>query len=74
MRDVTSHVRTGDTVIVDGSDGIIIVRLIRNVGRYREEQARRAEAEKQLEKLRTCRQTTDGHRITLAANMKPRMM
>ncbi len=72
MRDITSHVRNGDMVIVDGGEGLIVVRPdAATLVRYREEQGRRAEAEKRLEKLRDLpAQTTDGHRITLAANIE----
>ncbi|MBV9080983.1 MAG: phosphoenolpyruvate--protein phosphotransferase, partial [Elusimicrobia bacterium] len=72
MRDVTSRVRTGDMVIVDGHEGLVIVRPdAATLSKYREEQKRRSEEEQRLEKLRDLpAQTTDGHRITLAANIE----
>jgi phosphoenolpyruvate-protein phosphotransferase (PTS system enzyme I) len=72
MRDVTSRVRTGDPVIVDGHEGLVIVRPdAATLERYRAEQRRRTEEERRLENLRDLpAQTTDGHRITLAANIE----
>ncbi|MCG3203506.1 MAG: Phosphoenolpyruvate-protein phosphotransferase [Elusimicrobia bacterium] len=72
MRDVTSRVRTGDMVIVDGHEGIVIVKPDEaTVARYRADQKRRLDEEKRLEKLRDLpAQTVDGHRVTLAANIE----
>lgn len=72
MRDVTSHVHTGDMVIVDGKEGVVIIRPTADVlTRYRLEQAKRHEQERALEKLKDLpAQTLDGHRVTLAANIE----
>jgi phosphotransferase system enzyme I (PtsI) len=72
MRDVTSRVRSGDPIILDGHEGVVIVRPDpATLGKYRQEQERRAEAEKLLLKLKDLpAQTTDGHRLTLAANIE----
>jgi phosphotransferase system enzyme I (PtsI) len=72
MRDVTSRVRTGDMVIIDGKEGVVLVNPDGpTLARYKEVQGRRAEEERKLEKLRDLpAQTLDGHRVTLAANIE----
>lgn len=72
MRDVTSRVRTGDLIIIDGKEGIVIVKPDEaTLARYKAEQKRRSDEERRLEKLRDLpAQTSDGHRITLAANIE----
>ncbi len=72
MRDVTSRVRTGDLVIIDGHEGNVIVNPDEaTLTRYRAEQKRRSDEERRLEKLKDLpAQTNDGHRITLAANIE----
>ncbi len=72
MRDVTSRVRTGDLVIVDGHEGVVIVKPDEaTLARYKADQKRRMDETRRLEKLRDLpAQTNDGHRITLAANIE----
>ncbi len=72
MRDVTSRIRTGDLIIVDGHEGLVIVKPDQaTLTRYKVEQSRRFDEERRLEKLRDLpAQTTDGHRVTLAANIE----
>lgn len=72
MRDVTGRVRTGDLLIVDGGEGIVILKPDADtLAKYRHEQARRTEETRRLEKLKDLpAQTTDGRRITLAANIE----
>ncbi|MFN0118518.1 MAG: phosphoenolpyruvate--protein phosphotransferase [Elusimicrobiota bacterium] len=72
MRDITSHVRTGDMLIIDGHEGIIILKPDDEIiKKYRINQQKRKEEERRLEKLRDLpAQTLDGHRITLAANIE----
>ncbi len=72
MRDVTSRVRTGDIVIVDGKEGVLIVSPDpATLANYKREQGKRLEELKRLEKLRDLpAQTMDGRRITLAANIE----
>lgn len=72
MRDATSHVRTGDIVVVDGEEGILIVRPDKPLlEKYEKERERRRVETKRLENLRDLpAQTLDGHRITLAANIE----
>ncbi|MCB4755995.1 MAG: phosphoenolpyruvate--protein phosphotransferase [Elusimicrobia bacterium] len=71
MRDVTSRVRTGDMIIIDGKEGFVIVNPEPGtLATYKREQTQRIEVLKQLEKLRDLpAQTTDGRKIVLAANI-----
>jgi phosphotransferase system enzyme I (PtsI) len=72
MRDVTSRVRTGDIIIIDGKEGVVVIDSTPEVlASYKKEQETRRELEKKLELLRDLpAQTIDGHRITLAANIE----
>lgn len=72
MRDVTSRVRTGDLIIIDGKEGVVVIDPSPEVlANYRKEQEERRALEKKLELLRDLpAQTVDGHRITLAANIE----
>jgi phosphotransferase system enzyme I (PtsI) len=72
MRDVTSRVRTGDIIIIDGKEGVVVIDPTPEVlASYKKEQETRRELEKKLELLRDLpAQTIDGHRITLAANIE----
>jgi phosphotransferase system enzyme I (PtsI) len=72
MRDVTSRIRTGDLVIIDGHEGVVVVNPdSATLAKYRADQNRRSEEIKRLEKLRDLpAQTTDGRRVTLAANIE----
>lgn len=72
MRDVTSRVRTGDLIIIDGKEGVVVVDPTPEIlANYRKEQEARRELEKKLELLRDLpAQTIDGHRVTLAANIE----
>jgi phosphotransferase system enzyme I (PtsI) len=72
MRDVTSRVRTGDVVIIDGKEGLVIVAPdSATLAKYKAEQRSRIDEERRLETLKDLpAQTTDGHRITLAANIE----
>ncbi|MBI3292677.1 MAG: phosphoenolpyruvate--protein phosphotransferase, partial [Elusimicrobia bacterium] len=72
LKDLTTRVNTGDLLIIDGHEGLIIIHpdqfTVENYRREREIQ--RAEG-RALEKLRDLpAQTHDGHRIHLAANIE----
>ncbi|MCG3175502.1 MAG: Phosphoenolpyruvate-protein phosphotransferase [Candidatus Omnitrophica bacterium] len=72
LESVTQHVKTDDTVIVDGIQGVIVVNPTpAELQKYRQEQARYQEIGRGLRKLRDlpCI-TTDGRRIELAANIE----
>lgn len=69
---VTSKVKTGDIVIVDGAHGILIVKPDEaTIEEYNQKSLRFTEAATELDKLRGLpAETTDGHKITLAANIE----
>ncbi len=72
MDHVTSKVQTGDLVIVDGTHGLLIVHPdSATVEEYRQKGIRFTQFATELDKLRHLpAQTTDGKRITLAANIE----
>ncbi len=72
LKDVTSQVRIGDRLIVDGNHGILIVNPgLKTLRRYRVEKARFKAMAKRLESLKHLpAQTLDGHRIKLGANIE----
>jgi phosphotransferase system enzyme I (PtsI) len=70
MIDITSHVKAGDEILIDGNKGIVIIcptpERLEAYGRVAEE---RNSIAKELDALRLePAETTDGHRITLSAN------
>ncbi len=69
---LTHGVKTGDIVIIDGTNGEIHIRPdAETLARYRQEVARRKQEEKRLKALRNVPATTlDGKMITLQANME----
>lgn len=71
LKNATAHVREGNTIIVDGNQGVVIINPADEVlENYRREQEIQQAQIKELEKLRDLpAQTTDGHRITIAANI-----
>ena len=53
MRDVTSRVRTGDMVIIDGKEGLVIVAPdAATLAKYKAEQRSRIDEERRLETLK----------------------
>jgi len=71
LGDVTKHVKSGDLVILDGGNGIVIVRPDEEtVNRYRSLMTDLERQRKELEKLRELPAVTlDGRRIEIAANI-----
>lgn len=72
LKDVTAHVATGDLVVVDGNEGLVIINptmaVLENYRKAREIQI--AES-RELEKLKDLpAQTQDGHRVVLASNIE----
>lgn len=69
---VTSEVKTGDTVIVDGTHGVLIVDPDqKTIDESTQQEQRFSELIVELDKLRNLpAETTDGRRIILAANME----
>src|SRR5436305_3258467 len=70
--DITAKLETGQHVLVDGSDGLLIVNPApETIGHYAELESRRARVVAQLKELRTTRSTTrDGRHIVLSANIE----
>jgi len=72
MKDISLKVRTGDEVLIDGNKGVLIVRP---TPAQLEEYGRTAETRRTIERdLSGLKElpaaTTDGHRITLSANIE----
>src|SRR5213594_3236190 len=72
LHDITAKLETGQHVLVDGSDGLLIVNPApETIAHYAELESRRARVVARLKELRTTRSTTrDGHHIVLSANIE----
>jgi phosphotransferase system enzyme I (PtsI) len=72
LHDITAKLETGQHVLVDGSDGLLIVNPSpETIAHYAELESRRAIVVAQLKELRTTRSTTrDGRHIVLSANIE----
>jgi phosphoenolpyruvate-protein phosphotransferase (PTS system enzyme I) len=72
LHDITTKLETGQQVLVDGSDGLLIVDpAAETIAHYAEIESRRAKVTARLKELRTTRSTTrDGHHIVLSANIE----
>ena len=72
LHDITTKLETGQHVLVDGSDGLLIVDPApETIGHYAEIESRRAKVTARLKELRTTKSTThDGHHIVLSANIE----
>src|SRR5216110_377804 len=72
LHDITAKLETGQHVLVDGSDGLLIVNPApETIGHYAELESRRARVVAQLKELRTTRSTPrDGRHIVLSANIE----
>jgi phosphotransferase system enzyme I (PtsI) len=66
------HVNAKDTIIVDGNDGVVIIRPdVDTIREYKERAARYAELEKKLLSARDePAMTTDGQKVTLLCNVE----
>lgn len=69
---VTNKVKTGDTVIVDGAQGVIVINPDeKTLEEYTQKSRRFSESVVELDKLRDLpAETTDGHKIILGANIE----
>ncbi len=69
---VTKEISTGDTLIIDGNHGVVIVHPDqRALAAYLREEKRFSELVTELDKLRNLpAQTSDGHRVELSANIE----
>jgi len=72
LHDITTKLETGQHVLLDGSDGILVIDPTpKTVAHYTEIESRRAKVTAQLKELRTTRSTTrDGRHIVLSANIE----
>jgi phosphotransferase system enzyme I (PtsI) len=72
LHDITAKLETGQHVLLDGSDGLLIVNPApETIAHYAEIESRRARVTAQLKELRTTRSTTrDGRHIVLSANIE----
>src|SRR5438105_6350223 len=72
LHDITVKLETGQHVLLDGSDGLLIVDpMPETLARYAEIESRRARVVARLKELRTTRSTTrDGRHIVLSANIE----
>jgi phosphotransferase system enzyme I (PtsI) len=72
LHDITAKLETGQNVLLDGSDGLLIINPSpETVAHYAEIESRRARVTAQLKELRTTRSTTrDGRHIVLSANIE----
>ncbi|MDI6783422.1 MAG: phosphoenolpyruvate--protein phosphotransferase [bacterium] len=72
LGNVTTAIKSGDLVIVDGSHGVVIVNPDpETVTEYQEMQRRYVLFERELEKLKELpAETTDGYKVTIAANIE----
>src|SRR5213082_1476611 len=72
LHDITERLETGQHVLLDGTNGFLIVDPTpETIGHYAELESRRARVVAQLKELRTTRSTTrDGRHIVLSANIE----
>jgi phosphoenolpyruvate-protein phosphotransferase (PTS system enzyme I) len=72
LHDITAKLETGQHVLLDGSEGLLIINPARQtIAHYTEIESRRAKVTAQLKELRTTRSTTrDGRHIVLSANIE----
>jgi len=72
LHDITGKLETGQHVLLDGSDGLLIVNPApETIAHYAEVESRRAKVTARLKELRTTRSTTrDGRHIVLSANIE----
>ncbi|MFH1715582.1 MAG: phosphoenolpyruvate--protein phosphotransferase [Elusimicrobiota bacterium] len=72
LHDITQKIHTGDTIIIDGYEGIVIINPTKQVMENYEREKKKFEAnDKELEKLRDLpATTTDNRTINLVANIE----
>ena len=72
LKEVVSHVKSGDLLIVDGNEGLVIINpTMATLENYRKVREIQQAASRDLEKLRDLpAQTLDGHKVTLASNLE----
>src|SRR5436305_1423425 len=72
LHDITTRLETGQYVLLDGTDGVLIVEpTAQTLAKYEEIGSKRAQVVAQLKELRETTSTTrDGHHIVLSANIE----
>lgn len=72
LKEVTAHVKTGDLLIVDGNEGLVLVNpTMTALENYRKVREIQLAETRDLEKLRDLpAQTLDGRRVVLASNIE----
>lgn len=72
LREITSKVRSGDMLIVDGSAGLVVINpTMTMLENYRKAREIQLAERRELEKLRDLpAQTPDGRRVVLASNLE----
>jgi len=72
LHDITRLAKTGNSIIIDGSEGLVILRPTKSVvGEYRAKRRREARRRpRPAEETSKAAETTDGVRITLRANIE----
>jgi phosphoenolpyruvate-protein phosphotransferase (PTS system enzyme I) len=72
LHDITAKVNTGQHILLDGNDGLLVVNPApQTLARYTEIESRRAKVTAQLKELRETTSTTrDGRHIVLSANIE----
>ena len=72
LHDITAKLETGQHVLLDGSDGLLIINpASETIAHYAELESRRAKVAAKLKELRTTTSTTrDGRHIVLSANIE----
>src|SRR5690606_10755010 len=72
LEDITTQINSGDTVIIDGTRGVVVVNPdAAKLMEYRQEVRRLAKAEDTLGELRTLPAvTTDGTQVSLLVNIE----
>ena len=72
LGDITQRINSGENIVIDGHEGVAIINPPRStLERYLKKRKQLAVLEKKLDKLKKApAQTTDGHRISLLANIE----
>jgi phosphoenolpyruvate-protein phosphotransferase (PTS system enzyme I) len=72
LQDITQSVAAGDTLVIDGSTGEVLVNPdARTLAHYRQTQQKYAAANRKLKKMKGVTAVTrDGYRLTVAANLE----
>jgi phosphotransferase system enzyme I (PtsI) len=72
LHDITAKLETGQHVLLDGSDGLLVINPAQEtIAHYAEIESRRAKVAAKLKELRTTTSTTrDGRHIVLSANIE----